>query len=127
MIIDGVEYVPKQNLPEFVIGDHASIAAAYIGRFVLVRSRNEGVNAGTVIACDKTGVQLGEDCRRLWRHRPADESTSWYEGVSIHGLSADSKISAPVHGKIIVEDYSMTLCTAKAKKSIMEAPTHAQP
>lgn len=96
-----------------------------IGEYVIVRSRNEGINAGYVVAADETGVVLGK-ARRLWYHKPAEVSESWYEGVANHGLSADSKISAPVIKKVIIENYSMTVCTEKARKSIEEMVSNAQ-
>ena len=96
-----------------------------VGKYVIVRSRNEGINAGYVEAADETGVVLRE-ARRLWYHRPAVESESWYEGVANQGLSADSKISAPVAVKAIIESYSVTLCTENAKASIEGARAHGQ-
>jgi hypothetical protein len=103
----------------------ARITDNLIGKYVLVRSRNEGVNAGYVEAADETGIVL-RGARRLWYHKPAVNTESWYEGVANHGLSADSKISAPVATKAIIEDYSVTLCTDKAQQSIEGAPSHAQ-
>ena len=94
-----------------------------IGKYVIVRSRNEGVNCGTVVAADSTGIIL-EDARRLWYHKPKDASQSWYEGVALSGLSDDSQISPTVDRKLIVEDYSVTLCrkdaidSLKSKKSV---------
>lgn len=95
----------------------SSIFKDAIGKYVLVRSRNEGLNAGTVLEADETGIVL-KDARRIWYHRPADKSQSWYEGVSNSGLSSDSKISSPVSKKIIIEDYSITECTKEAILSI---------
>jgi hypothetical protein len=103
----------------------ARITDNLIGKYAIVRSRNEGVNAGYVEAADSTGIVL-RNARRLWYHKPAVESESWYEGVANHGLSSDSKISAPVTLKVIVEDYSITLCTEMSQKSIEGAPSHAQ-
>lgn len=97
----------------------------YIGKPVLVRSRNEGVNFGFVVAVDETGVIL-KDARRLWYHKPADTSQSWYEGVANTGLSSDSKIAPPVGEKAIIENYSITTCNICAVKSITEAPSHEQ-
>lgn len=96
----------------------------YIGKYVICRSRNEGVNAGKVLALDETGVIL-EDARRLYYHKPIDKNTSWYEGIAKTGLSKDSKISAAVE-KIIVEDYSLTVCTDDAEKSIRGAKDNVQ-
>lgn len=102
-----------------------SISQDYIGKYVLVRSRNEGINAGYLKDADETGCVL-TDARRLWYHEPAVFKECWYEGVANHGLSDDSKISASVLVKVIVEDYSLTVCTDKAIESIREAQSHAQ-
>jgi hypothetical protein len=103
----------------------ATVATSMIGKYAIIRSRNEGINAGTIIAADHTGVII-ENARRIWYHKPADKSESWYEGVAISGLSSDSKISGSVAQKAIIEDYSVTLCSDVAQKSIEAAPTHAQ-
>jgi hypothetical protein len=96
----------------------------YIGKYVICRSRNEGLNAGKVVAADDTGVIL-EDARRLWYHKPANKNLSWYEGVALDGINKDSKIGAPVE-KIIAEDYSLTVCTEKAEVSIRNEASHEQ-
>ncbi len=96
----------------------------YKEKYVICRTRNEGINAGLVVEADETGVILAQ-ARRLYYHRPSDKKLSWYEGVALEGLSNDSKIGAPVE-KIIVEDYSLTICTDKAKASIIEAITNEQ-
>jgi len=112
-IFGGQSSVPKENLQ-----------SRYIGKYVLCRSRNEGINTGKVLAADDTGVIL-EDARRLWYHKPLDKSLSWYEGVAESGLSDNSKIGHPVE-KIITEDYSLTVCSEKAEKSIRVAKTNEQ-
>ena len=96
----------------------------YIGQYVICRTRNEGVNAGEVVALDETGVIL-KNARRLYYHRPLDNKLSWYEGVAISGISEDSKLSAPVE-KAIIEEYSLTVCTEKAKLSIISAKNNEQ-
>ena len=125
------------NINELTIGEAKELAnmlgnatkesglyGRYVGKYVICRSRNEGVNAGKVLAADETGVIL-EDARRLYYHKPANEKVSWYEGVAKAGLSRDSKIGTSVE-KIIVEDYSLTVCTADAEKSIRGAKDNAQ-
>ena len=125
--IDDVEYVrsdsDKQEVVEFT-GD-TTIASRMIGKPVLVRSRNEGINAGIVVLADETGVEL-RYCRRLYYHRPKDKNLSWYEGVAESGIDKDSKVSGTVDTKVIIEDYSMTKCTKEAFQSIMEAKPNAQ-
>ena len=101
----------------------SKITKSAIGKYVLIRSVNEGVNAGKLIAADQNGCVL-KNARRLWYMKPLSSSQSWYEGVANTGVSPDSKLSAPVSRKIIVEDYSITFCTDAAKKSIRRAPNH---
>jgi len=101
-----------------------SLYSRYVGMYVICRTHNEGVNAGKVLALDETGVIL-EDARRLYYHKPASKSLSWYEGVAIDGLSSDSRVGAAVE-KILVEDYSLTVCSDKGEKSIRGAKDNEQ-
>ena len=95
----------------------SSMLKSMVGKYVIVRSRNEGINAGYVKELDDTGVIL-TSARRIWYHKPKDKSQSWYEGVANTGLSDESKISAAVIEKAIVEDYSLTVCSEAAILSI---------
>jgi hypothetical protein len=88
-----------------------------IGKYCLVRSRNEGINAGVVVDADETGVVLKE-ARRIYYHKPKDRTMSWYEGVAESGLHEDSKISGVTQMKVIVEDYSLTICSQEAEQNI---------
>jgi hypothetical protein len=127
LMIDDVEYVRadsiKQEYVEFT-GDE-TLATRMIGKKVIVRTRNEGINIGIVVLADETGVELS-NCRRIWYHRPKDKNLSWYEGVAMTGLSDDSKVSGTVDRKIIIEDYSMTECADEAFSSIMEKTPNGQ-
>lgn len=124
--INEVEYIRKDSVVNHVeFTGEDSVASRMIGKKVIVRSRNEGINAGVVIMADETGVEL-KDCRRIWYHKPKDKALSWYEGVAVTGLSDDSKVSGTVSQKIIIEDYSMTKCTDEAFISIMEKTPNAQ-
>jgi len=102
-----------------------SILDGLIGKYVIVRSRNEGINAGFVKLADDTGIVLSE-ARRIWYHRPENKAMAWYEGVAESGLSADSKVSVAVSEKAIIEDYSITVCTEVAKESISSHAAHEQ-
>jgi len=125
--IDEVEYIRadsvKTETVEFT--GEETIATRMIGKKVIVRSRNEGINAGIVVLADETGVEL-RDCRRIWYHKPKDRSLSWYEGVAVSGISSDSKVSGTVRQKIIIEDYSMLSCADEAFDTIMELAPNAQ-
>lgn len=102
-----------------------TIYQRYIGKYVIVRSRVEGINAGYVVEADETGVVL-KQARRLWHHRPANKSMTWYEGVAVSGLSEDCKVSVETEEKAIIEEYSMTLCSDVAIESIREYKSYAQ-
>ena len=127
------------NIDELTIGEAKELAnlfgnntpttksglySRYVGKYVICRTRNEGINAGKVIELDETGVIL-EDARRLYYHKPASKSVSWYEGVASEGLSKDSKVGVAVE-KVLAEDYSLTMCSKKAEKSIRGADDHEQ-
>jgi len=107
--INGIIYVPKsEDKKETIIfTGEKTVASVMIGKAVIVRSRNEGINVGIVELADDTGVVL-KNARRLYYHKPLDKSLSWYEGVAESGISSDSKVSGTVSRKVIVEDYSMT-------------------
>ena len=107
------------------LNSESGVAQSSVGQYVLVRSRNEGINAGKVVAADETGIVL-EDARRLWYHKPAVKSESWYEGIANHGISSDTKISGAVGRKIIIENYSVTVCNSDSEQSIRSAASHAQ-
>ena len=126
------------KLDNLTIGEAKELAAMFgsssqrrpmyddmVDDYVIVRSRNEGINAGYVVRADETGIIL-RSARRIWYHRPKSPSLSWYEGVAVSGVSNDSKLSCPVPQKAIVENYSVTVCTHEAQVSIVEAAAHEQ-
>lgn len=125
--IDEVEYVRKDQVEDRIVlvDSESSLAGSMVGKPVIVRSRNEGINVGIVEAADETGVIL-KSARRLWYHKPSAKGVSWYEGVAMNGLSSDSKISATVIRKVIIEDYSMTECAKSAFDQIMSQVPHGQ-
>ena len=101
---------------------NTSVAKQSIGKYVISRSRSEGLNAGKVIDADETGIVL-EDARRIYYHE-VPEQGAWYEGIAVYGLSKGHRISNAVKEKIIIEDYSTTLCSDIGEKSIREALTN---
>lgn len=128
IIVGDVKYV-REDLIEATSSieftGEQSVASLLIGKKVIVRSRNEGINAGIVVVADNTGIMLKE-CRRLYYHKPLDKKTSWYEGVAKTGISRDSKVSCTVDSKSIIEDYSVTICSSTAMGTIMQAVPHEQ-
>ena len=125
MNIDDLTYGELKQIANLFNKSESSLLSDVIGKYVIVRSRNEGVNAGVVKAADETGIILA-DARRIWYHKPKDKKLSWYEGVAMSGLSDDSKISGVVTEKIICEDYSITVCSAAAELSIRELKANGQ-
>lgn len=126
--INGTKYVKKTEAEVTVIEftGEETVASAMIGKHVIVRSRNEGINAGTVELADNTGVIL-RNCRRIWYHKPKDSKLSWYEGVALSGLNSSSKVSGTVDRKAIIEDYSMTeFLDETCFKSVMELTPNEQ-
>lgn len=121
MLIDGSD---NGNLAQGSVNT-VSMLDSMVGEYVIVRSRNEGINAGIVKALDDTGIILSE-ARRIWYHKPENKNMSWYEGVAESGLSSDSKVSTPVSEKAIIEDYSITVCSEIGKKSISGHKSHEQ-
>jgi len=115
----------KQLANMFSKSESSNLLSNVVGKYVIVRSRNEGINAGVVKAADETGVILTE-ARRIWYHKPKDKKLSWYEGVAKTGLSSDSKVSGSVDEKVIIESYSITFCTKEAETSIREIAAHEQ-
>lgn len=97
----------------------------YIGRYVIIRSTNEGINFGILKKADSTGVLIS-GAIRLYHHKPRDVTQAWYEGVSNSGISDDTKIAPKVESKVIVERYSITPCTEIAAESILSHKCHGQ-
>ena len=127
LVVNGETYVKESEIEkqEVVWSGEESIASRMIGKPVIVRSRNEGINVGRVVLADETGVEI-KDCRRIWYHKPKNENLSWYEGVAVSGLSSDSKVSGTVDTKVIIEDYSMTLVSEEIYKEILEKTPNGQ-
>jgi hypothetical protein len=127
MNIDELTLGQIKQLQGLLGGDNKSASdlyQRYVGKYVICRTRNEGINAGVVIAADDTGVIL-QDARRLWYHKPKTTNCSWYEGIARDGISYDTKCGV-AREKLIVEDYSLTICSEAAEKTIREAKDHVQ-
>lgn len=125
LVIDGIEYTRSDSILIDKIEESSGIYKYAIGKHVLVRSSNEGINLGKVVAAEEGAVFL-VNVRRIWYHAPKDKTLSWYEGVSVSGITDDSKVSCTASYKLIVERYSLTFCSDEAVKSIMEKTPHAQ-
>lgn len=127
----------KMNIDELTLGQvkelqnlfnsptiKSNLYDRYKGKYVICRTGNEGVNAGVVVDLDETGVIL-KDARRLYYHKPVNKDVSWYEGVATYGISTDSHVGTAVE-KVIIENYSLTICTELAEKSIKDIAIYGQ-
>lgn len=128
MNIDEMKFGDIKRIAEMFNGktntESSGLANDFVGKYVICRTRNEGINFGKVDRLDNTGVILSE-CRRIYYHKPKDKSVSWYEGVALSGLSNDSKISNETT-KVIIEDYSLTICSEVAIESIKSKVSNEQ-
>lgn len=94
----------------------------WIGKFVVVRCRDAGVHAGTLVSrsnrqCELTGA------RRLWHWKVADNG-AFLSGVAQLGLDhAASKVGAPVD-ILLTENCEIIACTDAAQSSITTAPNY---
>lgn len=98
-------------------------AGQLIGQFVIVRSRDSGVHAGTLASIQDRAVRL-TGSRRLWYWKAAKGHT--LSGVALHGLDASaSKIAGELGDVVVLDVCEIIPTTAAAGKSILGAPEHA--
>ena len=110
--VNGIKYVRGDAIQPEVDGD-----------FVIVRCRNAGVHAGTLVKRDSDVLEL-VNSRRLWR---------WWSKFTLSGLAIDG----PLESKLDKQQYACVLpklqltisdvcevipCTEKAKNGIMSVP-----
>jgi len=99
----------------------ASIAAALIGKYVIVRARDAGVHAGVLQAQSGREVRLTES-RRLWYWKCAKGHT--LNGVALNGLAKGSKIAGEVGEIAILDACEIIETTEGAESSIREIAAH---
>ena len=94
-------------------------ASQMIGQFVIVRSRDSGVHAGTLASVrDRTVCLTG--ARRLWYWKAAKGHT--LSGVALHGLDvASSKIAGELGEVVVLDACEIIPTTATAGQSILGA------
>lgn len=93
-----------------------------IGRFVLARSRDAGVHAGTLASLNGERGATLTTSRRLWYWHALNGA--FLSGVATTGLKAKvCKIGAPID--IVLTDVCELIpCSTDAQTSIAEYPTH---
>lgn len=99
----------------------ASPAAHLMGHYVIIRSRDSGVHAGTLMYHAGREVRLA-DSRRLWFWKAAKGHT--LSAVANYGLGGGSKIAAPVSEIVILDACEIIPTTADAALSIKGAAEH---
>lgn len=96
-------------------------ADQWIGKYVVVRTRDAGVHAGILKSRDGRACELTES-RRLWYWKVADKG-AFLSGVATLGLNhKDSKAGAPID-IVLTENCEIIATTEKAAQSIAQAPT----
>ena len=97
-------------------------ADQFIGQFVIVRSRDSGVHAGTLVGVQDRTIRL-TGARRLWYWKAAKGHT--LSGVALHGLNASlSRIAGELDEIVVLDACEIIPTTAAAGKSILEAPEY---
>ncbi len=93
-----------------------------IGQYVIIRSRDSGVHAGTLASAKDRTVRL-TGARRLWYWKAAKGHT--LSGVALHGLdTAGSKIAGELGEVVVLDACEIIPTTAAARQSILGAPEH---
>jgi len=93
-----------------------------IGQFVVVRSRDSGVHAGTLVSVQDRTVRL-TGSRRLWYWKAAKGHT--LSGVALHGVNAEgSKIAGKLGEIVVLDACEIISTTAAAGQSILGAPEY---
>lgn len=99
----------------------SATAHPFTGKFVIVRCRDAGVHAGTLVAAEGRSCHL-TGSRRLWYWKAAKEA--FLSGVARHGLDLkSSKVGGPVDIHL-TEDCELILCTDEAAANIAGAETY---
>lgn len=94
---------------------------ALTGRYVIVRSRDSGVHAGTLVSVDGRTVVLS-GARRLWYWVAAKEHT--LSAVSLHGLGDGSRIASKVDLIHILDACEIIPATSESQESIEGYKSH---
>lgn len=93
-----------------------------IGEYVIVRCKDAGVHAGTLVNYENRNVIL-KNSRRLWLWKAAGKSHS-LSGVAENGITKESKIPAAVETLILGDACEIISTTEKCHNSIVGAPVH---
>ena len=94
----------------------------WIGKYVVVRTRDAGVHAGILKSRNGRECELTE-ARRLWFWKVAEKG-AFLSGVATLGLDHKaSKVGAPID-MLLTENCEIIATSEKAAQSIAQAPTY---
>lgn len=94
----------------------------WIGKFVVVRTTQAGVHAGTLVSHDGQSAELAAS-RRLWYWKVANKG-AFLSGVATEGLDHNaSKVGAPIDVRL-TDVCEIIPCNDAAAANIVEAPTY---
>jgi hypothetical protein len=94
----------------------------WIGKYVVVRTRDAGVHAGVLKSRSARECELTES-RRLWYWKVADNG-AFLSGVATKGIDhRQSKVGAPID-ILLTENCEIIACSEEAAQSIAQAPTY---
>lgn len=97
-------------------------ADPWIGKYVVVRTREAGVHAGFLKSRQDRICELTES-RRLWYWKVANNG-AFLSGVATEGLDhKQSKVGAPID-ILLTENCEIIACSEKAAQSIAQAPVY---
>jgi hypothetical protein len=106
-----------------MVSSHAPAQKALIGEYVIVRCRDAGVHAGTLIDYEGRTVIL-KNSRRLWYWVCANNQIS-LSGVASEGVvEKESKIPAVVGTLILSDACEILETTPQCQESIERAPVY---
>lgn len=95
----------------------------WIGKFVIVRTRDAGVHAGILTNRYGREAELSKS-RRFWRWRVNGNKGITLSDVAVHGLDTrDTRLGAPV-SILLTEDCEIIECTPEAADNIAQFATY---
>jgi len=94
----------------------------WIGKYVVVRTRDAGVHAGVLKSRSGRECELTES-RRLWYWKVAGKG-AFLSGVATAGIDhSESKVGAPID-VVLTENCEIIATSDAAEQSLREAPTY---
>ncbi len=98
----------------------AKTADPDIGKYVIVRTYSAGVHCGTLVSRNGLEVRLS-NARRIWNWQSDSTKRYTLHEVSLHGVAANSKVSAVVESHTSTEAIEVIPCTAAAATNLQSS------